>query len=48
VPPARIETASHVLVQMMMQRRGYISILSGSAASIYANFNAVATLTACA
>jgi DNA-binding transcriptional LysR family regulator len=38
VPPARVETASHVLVQMMLQRGVYMSALAGSVAPIYAGF----------
>lgn len=38
VPPARVETASHVLVQMMLQRGVYLSALAGSVAPIYAGF----------
>ncbi|MGD9945698.1 MAG: LysR substrate-binding domain-containing protein [Burkholderiaceae bacterium] len=37
-PPARIETASHVVVQMLLRRGAYISALAGSAAPIYAGF----------
>lgn len=38
VPPARVETASHVLVQMMLQKGVYMSALAGSVAPIYAGF----------
>lgn len=38
VPPARVETASHVLVQMMLRRGVYMSALAGSAAPIYEGF----------
>ena len=38
VPPARVETASHVLVQMMLQRGVYMSALAGSVAPIYEGF----------
>lgn len=38
VPAARVETASHVLVQMMLQRGVYMSALAGSVAPIYAGF----------
>ncbi len=38
VPPARVETASHVLVQMMLQHATYVSALAGSVAPIYAGF----------
>lgn len=38
VPPARVETASHVLVQMMLQRGVYMSAMAGSVAPIYAGF----------
>lgn len=38
VPPAKVETASHVLVQMMLQQGVYMSALAGSVAPIYAGF----------
>lgn len=38
VPAARIETASHVLVQMMLMRGTYVSALAGSVAPIYQGF----------
>jgi DNA-binding transcriptional LysR family regulator len=38
VPPPRVETASHVLIQMMLQRGVYMSALAGSVAPIFAGF----------
>lgn len=38
VPPAQIETASHVLVQTMFQQGTYMSALAGSVAPIFAAF----------
>jgi len=39
VPPARVETASHVLIQMMLQQGTYMSALVASAAEVYARFS---------